>query len=98
MKTIKQQIPRRDTDEHAEFRQARADERRRARRAAKAFVDATRCGDVGRFLVAVNGLNLEIDAWRLAMRGIGRLSGVSADIQAAFLSVWVESKHLPLRV
>jgi hypothetical protein len=39
-----------------------------------------------------------IDGWRLAMRGVGRLPLVSKKIQAAFLPVWIESKHMPLAV
>ena len=88
----------RDMDKKAEWLRGFAEERHRARRAARAFVDAARHGDVDQLLAAVDWINQEADAWRLAMRGVVRLGAVSADIRVAFLSVWIESKHLPLEV
>ena len=82
-----------------EFHAAIASERRADRQGAKAFAQACREGDVDRLLQAADFLNdSTIDGWRLAMMRVGRLSGVSAEIRAAFLGIWIEAKHLPLEV
>ena len=74
-------------------------ERRQARRAARAFMVAVRAGDVEQFLMVVDLLHNEtVDGWRLAMRGVARLQAVDRVIQQAFLNVWIESKHLALRI
>ena len=72
----------------------------RANRAgAKAFADACAGNDVEAFLRAVAFLSEETsDGWRLGMRRVARLSTISPEIRAAFLSVWIEAQRLPLRV
>jgi hypothetical protein len=84
--------------EDAEFLKGIAEERRRSRLAARALVDAARSADVEQFLSAIGWVSMELDAWRLAMRGISRLGAVSAEIHDAFLNVWIQHKHLPLAV
>lgn len=39
-----------------------------------------------------------LDAWRLAMQRVAKFDRVSPAIQNAFVSIWIESKMLPLRV
>jgi hypothetical protein len=73
-------------------------QRRDARAVARAFVEAARDGEVSRFVGCSGLLDEQIDAWRLAMRGVARLPAVSAEIQCAFIDMWVERKHLPLTV
>jgi hypothetical protein len=81
------------------FQAAIAAERKADRQGARAFAEACRDGDVDRMLAAAAFLNDNtITGWRLAMRQIGRLPSVSPEIQAAFLNVWIEAKHLPLAV
>jgi hypothetical protein len=74
------------------------EERRRALRAARAFVNAAQAGDTECFLKLALALDEEVDAWRLAMLGISRLPTVSNRIKFAFISIWVEHKHLALAV
>jgi hypothetical protein len=38
------------------------------------------------------------EAWRFAMQGVVKLKRVSAEIQQAFIPIWVEHKMLPLTV
>jgi hypothetical protein len=73
-------------------------ERRQSREAAKALYTACRLGKVDEFLAAVDLINASADGWRDAMRRISKLSAVQDDIRSAFLTVWIESKHLPLRI
>jgi hypothetical protein len=80
------------------FAAALAEERRRARLWAKEFARACKAGDVPGLYVACDGLNYAVDSWRLAMKRVGKLPGVSEAIREAFLSVWIESKMLPLRI
>ncbi len=63
------------------------------------FATACASGEVDRFWGAVNSLyGAGPDGWRLAMMRVSRLPAVSAEIHAAFLEVWIESKQLALRV
>lgn len=92
-----------DVSDHAraerEIRAALAAERKADRQGAAAFARACRDGDVELMLNAVDFLNANtIEGWRLAMRKVGVLPTVSPEIRAAFLNVWIESKHLPLAV
>jgi hypothetical protein len=74
-------------------------ERRDNRAGAKAFATACARGDVEAFWEAVDFLNdWTVDGWRLAMKQLARMSAVTAEIQQAFLNLWIESKMLPLRV
>jgi hypothetical protein len=73
-------------------------QRNDAMQVARAFVEAARNGDVRRFVDCAGLLEEQIDAWRLAMRGVARLPAVRAEIQLAFIDIWVERKHLPLTV
>jgi len=74
-------------------------ERRADRAAARAFVSACQSGDAMALLHAVDLINhTSVDGWRLAMRGVGRLSGVDQAIRHVFLHVWIESKTLARRV
>ncbi len=47
---------------------------------------------------AAQWLHNEVDAWRLAMTLVAKLPRVSPEIQNAFVSIWIESKHIPLSV
>lgn len=83
----------------AEILEDHAREHLDAMRAARAFERACAADDVEEFFRAVDSLNTaSFDAWRLAMRRVGKLPAISDAIRAAFLNVWVESKRLPLRV
>lgn len=82
-----------------DWRAALAEQQRTARRGAQAFARACRDGDAEAALIAADFLDdFTVDGWRLAMLQVGRLSSVNAEIQAAFLRIWVESKHMPLAV
>lgn len=82
-----------------EFRAAIAAERRADRVGAAAFASACRNGDVDQMLATADFLSdATVCGWRLAMLKVGRLPTVSAEIQAAFLNIWIESKHMPLMV
>ena len=81
-----------------DFREALSRERRDARAAAGAFAEACALGDVELLLNAVDRLNNTIGSWRVALAKVATLTCVSADIGAAFLNVWIESKTLPLKV
>jgi hypothetical protein len=72
--------------------------RRSGRR--QTFAAACDAGDPERFAEAVELLNATIfNSWRLGMMRVAKLpTAISADIRAAFLNVWIESKMLPLRV
>lgn len=73
-------------------------ERRYDRMAAKAFEQACK-GDSGEALhEAADLLDSGLDAWRLAMMRVARLSAVAPEIRKAFLPIWVASKMLPLSV
>ncbi|TXN73446.1 hypothetical protein [Methylobacterium sp. WL6] len=91
-----------DTDPAEIERQVRAAlaaERVADRQGASAFAASCRVGDVDAMLRAADFLNdRTIDGWRLAMCRVGRLSAVSPEIRAAFLGIWIESKHMPLQV
>jgi hypothetical protein len=81
-----------------EFRDAILNERRDAVAAGKAFTEACVSGDVDRLYIAVDQINNTVDGWRHAAGGISRLGKCSSVIREAFLSVWIESKMLPLMV
>lgn len=81
-----------------DFRAAIGEERREARRAAKAFADAAASGDVERFFEAVDAFSYCVGAWEPAMRRVARLDMVSDQIRAAFLNIWIEHKMHPLEV
>lgn len=74
-------------------------ERRQAIRAANIFARICRDGEADCLYDAHLLLNEAGDnAWRLALAKVAKLPSVSADIQRAFVLIWVESKMLPLRV
>ena len=91
-----------DTDPaviESQVRAALAAERAADLQGASAFAASCRIGDVDIMLRAADFLNdRTIDGWRLVMRCIARLPAVSPEIRAAFLSIWIESKHMPLAV
>jgi len=75
------------------------EEQRQARQAADVFERICRDGDAERLYDAHLLLNESpLGAWRLAMAKVAKLQRVSADIQYAFVNIWVESKTLPARV
>jgi hypothetical protein len=81
-----------------DIRKMLTDEQRRARRAARAFVDACRSSDTCKLYEAVDLLNETTDGWRLALKRVANVPAVSDEIRTAFLRVWVEMKMLPLNV
>jgi hypothetical protein len=82
-----------------EWRDRLREERRQAKRAADVFVRLCRDGDADSLYDAHLWLyECGSKAWRLAMAMVGKLPSVSAEIQCAFLPIWIESKHLALRV
>ncbi|ESY72790.1 hypothetical protein X743_14870 [Mesorhizobium sp. LNHC252B00] len=85
-------------DVEREFRAAILTERRNAIVAGKTFAAACISGDVAGFCAAVDQINETVDGWRHAAIGVSRLHGVAPGIREAFLSVWIESKMLPLMV
>ncbi len=86
-------------DPEREFRTAILRERRDAIAAGKAFAAACISGDVAGFYAAVDQINeTTVDGWRHAAIGVSRLRNVASGIREAFLSVWIEHKHLPLDV
>lgn len=74
------------------------EERRRTKEAAQAFIRVCADGDADMLYNAAGLLDEEVDAWRPALKGVARLPGVSAEIQQAFIPIWVEHKMLPLTV
>lgn len=78
----------------AQVRQERAE----SVTAAKLFVRLCKEDDGERLLDAAEWLNLTMDGWPLAMRGVARLGEVSDDIRSAFLTIWIEHKALPRKV
>jgi hypothetical protein len=87
-----------DNAEPFDFREALRRERQSNRAAADVFAEACKQGDVELLLYGTDLLNATVDGWRVALAKVARLSSVSADISAAFLTVWIESKHLALIV
>lgn len=82
-----------------EFARLLAEERKADRLGARAFAQACQDSDVDQLMRAVDFItDNTIDGWRLAMLKVARLPVVSEEIQTAFLSIWIESKGLPLRV
>ena len=82
-----------------DLREAYARECRDARAAAKIFAAACASGDAAAFYRAVDRLNVQGNsAWHWAMMRVARLPSVRPEIRAAFLTIWIESKMLPLRV
>jgi hypothetical protein len=81
-----------------EFQETLARERRDIRAAARSLESACAAGDVARFLAAVDLVNSTVDGWRPAVMRLARLPAVSAEIRAAWVHVWIESKRLPLHV
>lgn len=74
-------------------------ERRADRQGGLMFAKACRAGDVDAMLLAADFIGENtVDGWRHAMRAVGRLPLVSAEIRDAFLRIWIESKHIPLEV
>ncbi len=73
-------------------------EDRDSRAWALAFSAACEQGDVEEFLAIVSRSIEVVDGWRLAFRKVARLRRISPKIRAAFVNVWVESKHLPLSI
>jgi hypothetical protein len=39
---------------------------------------------------------MAVDGWRLALKRVAKMQSVSPEIRQAFLTVWIEHKHLPL--
>ncbi|BCH10443.1 hypothetical protein MesoLj131c_47010 [Mesorhizobium sp. 131-3-5] len=85
-------------DAEREFRAAILKERRDAIEAGKTFAAACMSSDVAGFYRAVDQIGETVDGWRHAAIGVSRLRGVAPGIRDAFLSVWIESKMLPLMV
>jgi hypothetical protein len=85
---------------YAEFREKIKEERRADRRAAMAFVWACRTGNADMVDGAAHLLNEEtVTGWTIAIRKIAReVSEVSPDVRSAFLSIWIQTKMLPLTV
>jgi hypothetical protein len=83
-----------------EFRERIREQRRADRRAAMAFVRACKAGDVKLLYKAADLLSNEsVTGWTIAVRKIAReVSQVSPNIQSAFLSVWIQTQMLPLKV
>ena len=81
-----------------ELRDSLLEEERQNKQAAEAFARVCRDGDADNQYDAHLWLNECVDAWRPPMAKVAKLQSVSAEIQAAFLPIWVESKMLPLRV
>ena len=80
-----------------EWRDRVLKERREARRAAANFAAVCASGDADALYNASRWLNESSHNARcLAMARVGRLPAVSRDIQEAFLSIWIEHKHLSL--
>jgi hypothetical protein len=84
--------------DQADIAAAHARERREANRAAEAFAQACQGNDPERLLEAVDALNLTVGGWTIAMSKVGKLEQIQHVIQRAFISVWIESKALPLEV
>jgi hypothetical protein len=79
----------------AQFRE----EHRQAMQAAAVFARVCKEGRADQLYNAHLFLNESgPDAWRLAMQRVTKLGCVSPDIQNAFVSIWIESKMLPLMV
>jgi hypothetical protein len=74
------------------------EEHREAICAARDFEYACKFGDPDKLLVAAGLLDETGDGWRLAMKRVAALGSVSKDIQKAFVNIWTQHKHLPLRV
>jgi hypothetical protein len=85
---------------YAEFRERIKEERRADRRAAMAFVRACMTGNADMVDGAAHLLNEEtVTGWTIAIRKIAReVSEVSPDVRSAFLSIWIQTKMLPLSV
>jgi hypothetical protein len=74
-------------------------ERQQAQQAADVFARVCRDGDADLLYDAHLMVNEAYgNAWRYAMKRVAKLPRVSPEIQNAFISIWVESKMLPLRV
>ena len=75
------------------------EEHRRGMQAADIFARICREGRADQLYTAHQFLNESgHDAWRLAMQRVAKFERVSPEIQDAFVSIWIESKMLPLRV
>jgi hypothetical protein len=79
---------------HAQLRE----ERRKARRAAVAFARVCEDGRADQLENAALWLDECLDAWRIAFMAIARLKQVTPEVQDAFLTAWIEHKHIPLSV
>jgi hypothetical protein len=82
----------------AEFKERIAAERRNSRRAGVLFAKACAEGDVHAILAATDWVNETVDGWTYAMKLVGRLGNVSETTRNVFLSIWIETKFLPLMV
>jgi hypothetical protein len=92
-------MPVRPRDLPAEFRSRLIEERRQAKQAADAFVRFCKEDRADLLSDAAHWLHeCSDEAWRLAMTKVARLQNVSADVQSAFLNIWIETKMLPLTV
>lgn len=81
-----------------EFRARVRDELRYSRQIARYLAQACAEGDVDSFNQAAEDMQLTTDGWRLAMVRIAKLTAVPPEIRNAFLDVWIQHKHLPLKV
>jgi hypothetical protein len=80
-----------------EWRASIRAERKKATQAATGFVRVCQDGRADMVELAAVWLD-ECNAWRPAMAMIGRLERVTREVRDAFQSVWIERKHIPLRV
>ncbi|HEY5065826.1 MAG TPA: hypothetical protein VIJ04_13495, partial [Xanthobacteraceae bacterium] len=83
-----------------EGRERIREQRRADRRAATAFFEACKSGDADLLYKAADLLSNEsVTGWTIAVRKIAReVSQVGPDVQSAFLSVWIQTQVLPLKV
>jgi hypothetical protein len=84
-----------NTDAREYLREERCD----SRLAAKAFVHVIKTDRVDLLPNAVDFLNETVGSWTIAIRKIAReVTEASPAMQSAFLSIWIKSNVLPLRV
>ena len=81
-----------------QFYAQRREERREARRAALAFARVCEDGRANDIENAALWLDECPDAWRIAFMAVARLKQVKPEVQDAFLTAWIERKHVPLSV
>jgi hypothetical protein len=82
----------------SEWRAQLLDERRKATEAASAFERLCKEHQATLLYECAKLLDESLDGWRLAFKRAAKIQGVSEEIQEAFIRIWVERKHLPLRI